>query len=247
MNSNKLDIIKNLEQYIYFDWVLNILSLLFDIKKISRIENTNNISMVVDILNWLWFSIYKRNEKILYVAKNKENLDLWVYNDIEKNNAYNFWKMLWFPDCCIEEFMNIWWVSEKKMFNFLKEISHKDNSNNYLNFFENKLIYHLPCSMNCGESIKIWKKVYEIYNILHKNNNDFFSKKIYIVFKDLQWIKIENNNYSFWWLIKDRNTRYKNKIKKWYKIRIISNNEIILYNNTNTEIFIENVIIFNFV
>lgn len=247
--SSKLEIIKSLEKYIYFDWVLNILSLLFDIKKVSRIENLNSIDTVIEVLSKFWFSCHNKKDKTLYVAKNKENLDLWVYNDIEKNNAYNLWKLLWFPDCCIKKFIDIWWVSEKKLFNFLKEINNKDISSNYLNFFENKLIYHLPCSMTCKKSINIWKKVYKIFTLLTTKNDtlDFFRKKTYIVFKNLQWLKIENNNYSFWWLLKEKNTRIKNKIKKWYEIRIISDNEIILYNWKKDEILVDDVIIFNFI
>lgn len=128
-------------------------------------------------------------------------------------------------------------------------MNEKNKSSNYLNFFENKLIYNIPCSMSCLESIEIWKKVYKIWALYKGKSveNNFLKEKTYIVFEDLQWFKIEDDKYSFWWLVKEKNTRIIGKIKKWYKIKIISDNEIILYNEANDVINIGNIIIFNFV
>ncbi len=245
-----LDKLKYLEDLIYFDGVLNIASLLFDIKQISRLENIKQIGKVGKELSKLWLELYKSDSETLYVSKSKKELKIGVYYDLKNHNANYLWKLLWYPKCCIKKFVDNWWIDNINFFKFLlKKVDKKDRSSSYLNIFEDKLIYHVPCSMGCEKSIFIGKKVLELFLLLNKNKDMkyLFKEKKYILFNDFEWIKISNNNYSYWSIFSSWNNEIIKKVKKWYKISIIWNEKIEIYKNWYEKQLINDFIVFNFI
>lgn len=249
-NSNTINKIKSIEDNISFDGVLNLALLVFDIKQISRLENVDDINALELFLNEIELFSKKKDEETLYVSKTKKCLDIWFYYDSKDNNDIYFWKLLWFPDCCIKKFTSIWWIDKDNMFSFLKDnVENKLESSNYLNFFENKLIYHIPCSMTCKKSVSIWEKAMKLFLLLNndKRIEDVLSNKTYILFENFQWLRIEDNKYGFWSIFGYDGDENIKRIKDWYKIDIIWENKITLFKDSLNNVEVDNVIVFNFI
>ncbi len=75
------------------------------------------------------------------------------------------------------------------------------NCSNYLNQFEYPILHHISCSFECKESIELAEKMLPLYikssNLNTEHLDKIFSEKTYILFSSLNWIKIENEKYSF--------------------------------------------------
>jgi hypothetical protein len=101
--------------------------------------------------------------------------------------------------------------------------------------------------MNCSNSIEIWKKILPFYLWLKKDkqNISLFEEKYYILFRNLEWVKIYKDKYYYWSIYGNSWNKYVDKIKKWYKILILNDNKINLINWSNVE-NIDDFIIFKF-
>lgn len=106
--------------------------------------------------------------------------------------------------------------------------------------------------MNCKKSVVLWKRNYKIQLVINKiagfNRLWIFEKRKYLVFKNLEWVSLDENwdNIWFWSFYNkfwDKNIA---KIKQWYKIKIINNYKIEL-NNVLDKIIIDDVLIFNYI
>ncbi|NDK07653.1 hypothetical protein EOM39_00230 [Candidatus Gracilibacteria bacterium] len=106
--------------------------------------------------------------------------------------------------------------------------------------------------MNCKKSVVLGKRNYKIQLVINKiagfNRLGIFEKRKYLVFKNLEWVSLDENGDnigfgSFYNKFGDKNIA---KIKQGYKIKIINNYKIEL-NNVLDKIIIDDVLIFNYI
>ena len=150
---------------------------------------------------WEYIDLYiSKSSKILLLI---EKLSL-IETDVWKKN-YLIWKLLWYPDCCIKEFLKTHYSND-----FEFNMSAKKRTiwkldwrlNNLINPYS--LIPFFPCSYNCHEAIKYANenlKLFENPNIIKEM---FKSQVLYNSFWDITFInkndkkKLEQGNvYSF--------------------------------------------------
>lgn len=245
---NKTAAIKKIlwyEKYILFDGAINLLLLIFWFKLVSRLENITPINWLINDLIEVWFVVKKIDNNNIYVSNNIAYLEEWYKYDFLNKDSYKFWKILWFPNCCIKKFVDYWWIDNLDMYNCISKLSSRANCSHYLNLFEYKIFFHFPCNMNCKETIKINKKVFTILNKFYpKYFNGFFLKKTYILFSNLEWIKISNDwRYSFWSFY-ENTSYYENMIKQGYSLIIIWNSNVIFQKKGDKIIF--DCLVFNY-
>ena len=171
------------------------------------------------------------------------------YEEASRGNG----KLLWYPDCCVESFMETDGYDNTLFHMFSSKLHDYMNCSNYLNQFEYPILHHIACSFECRESIELAEKILPFYiksaNLNTEHLNRMFSEKTYILFGSLNWIKIENEKYSFWSRIKNNDPLFE-KIKTlltrwWFKIRIQEKGNIHLFHKEK-EISINNIRVFHF-
>lgn len=224
--------------------------------------------------NDFWF-------KNIYIWKNHEDIEKWKNFDEQfecefyrypnwkktiDNSISNYinatkwlWNLLWYPECCIERFLKKDCEDKALFYSIEKSIVDYKNCSIYLNYFEDTFIHHIPCSFNCEKSIWIAKNwiEFKILPIAKENKmwfkNSLIMNRIYILFKNLYWIKIIKDNYYFWGEMKvnDDNTFFyvKDMIKnKWYSIFYTENLEKdnIILKKWNNKIKIQDVLVMYF-
>lgn len=216
---------------------------------------------------------YPENEnKIIYIWKDIACCQLWKEYDAcfegefyinhkisekyTRNEAtIGNGKLLWYPDCCVNHFMNndsddshLFHIFSTKLTNYL-------TCNNYLNNFENFVLHHIPCSFECQKSIDLAKNILPLYIFSHAREfnyniiDNIISEKTYILFSSVNWIKIEWGRYFFWSYLGQYDRwfeKLKLLIKKFrFEIKIIDEKKILLFNEHN-EIIKDDIQVFHF-
>lgn len=241
----KIELLKKMEKYIYFDWVLNIFLLVLGFKYVSRLENINqdNVAWVTSFFQSIW--LYTHYEwKNMFVSKRELHV-----SSLDEMNAVDLWKALGFPECCCKSFSAMWWITDKNFFHYLTLLHSKDSTPKYkiLTFFNWrwKLFFHLPCSLSCEETYKKAKIIYEKYYLIsdYSHNLDFDT---FVVLEELIFLrllggKIVSYGTFISWL--DNNLLFKS-LNIWNLVTILDDS-IVFFGDNDYE-YKRNFLIFNF-
>lgn len=202
--------------------------------------------------------IWKDTNKIIYISSdiNKANLvkeydecfEWEFYVNHKLSTKYKFdeatiwnWKLLGYPNCCVESFINTDNYDSKLFYAFSDKAKNYLKCHNYLNVLEYIILYHIPCSFDCSKSIFLWEKTINYYldsyspSIRDYLIENIHAEKTYILFKSLNWIKIQSWKYYYGSYILKEDKIF-NNIKSlidehWFKIDIINAKEVKIYNN----------------
>jgi hypothetical protein len=194
-------------------------------EQFEQVNSTYNIKNIVSSFNKLGISVFIKNKNaddiVINISKSKE-LAKCAFELEQKNDFRKIGKLLGFPDCCIDFFVeNHKYLFEKKIpFPNQTFINTRGKpifyTNNILNFesrldtegegklsknfhFFSKLlseylylVSHVPCSYNCRKTVKLGRGVLKI---LKKNNPAYANKIVTTIKKPL--IFFDDFNWLF--------------------------------------------------
>lgn len=209
--------------------------------------------------------------KIIYISRDMHEATLakeydacfaWeFYVNHTRSYKYNaetakvwLWRLLWYPSCCINKFLKSD-VPDDSLF-----YAHSDravdymNCSSFLNQFENIILHHIPCSYNCQHSIILAKAMFPYYLSSYQSSlregikESLYSEKTYVLFKSLNWIKLQGGIFSFGSLLNRWDSLF-SKVKllldNGFLIRILDGTSIELYDSIKT-LTISNVQVLHF-
>ncbi len=162
------------------DFLLKILTVKENKRRLGRIENPVNINAWEKYCNSLGLKYYRYENKsnhdvFLFFSKEEDYIKkglYYHYSDKRKvkspNDSIALAYLYGYPDCCIKTFVdNIKLMTQEKDFELKMKIIQKSKSN-FLpiytnNFYKFKPIFHHVHSYCCGNSIKIGKENLSIF------------------------------------------------------------------------------------
>ena len=247
-NKIPLGFILSLEKIIFFDGILNLMSLLADLRMVSKIENITDLELFKKALDHLGLYYDSMDARIFYVSKKMALVKKSIDVDGEKKDSLLFWRLLWYPDCCIRSFLDYGWISNEELYGYFEKLTNlhgRKNISRYLNLFEHKFIYHVPCSLDCQHSIKLAKNMEILSLALSRNQDARTDPEKYILCKNGEWIKFRNNIISHGSL---HNTSHsiQERIESGYSLEIPKDRSVILLKKDSKEYMYE-YIEFNYI
>jgi len=156
-------------------WIISLLEMKLWFRNIFKIDNVSRESgnRIVSIAKGMLLDIeYKiivnRQWNDFIIADKKTELNKYL-KEYEKNNIKWMATLLWYPDCCIDNYYNISKITwdNPNIDIYFKDIFMKSKEKKTIfntHISQWGIVIHYPCSLACKQTISRSRKIFKIFS-----------------------------------------------------------------------------------